>query len=303
MIPLRFALVGDPVGHSKSPRLHAAAYRALGLPHTYEALATEPAGLAARIDALRRGDFAGLNVTVPYKQRVLELVDERDDSVELAGAANTLLRKTDGRVRAFNTDAPALAVELLELSRAGGSPQMATSSPPFGGKTAVVLGSGGAARAAMAALAKDLGAARLVVRARAFEDLAARESFRSDVLASFARANVVDVTIAPEPLVAPPAEAEDLAVVVQATSCGMAGAAPGELVADAVAWETVPRGAVALDVVYAPPDTAFLRAARSRGLPSANGLGMLARQGALAFERWLGVPAPFDVMLAALVRA
>lgn len=303
MTALRFALLGNPVGHSKSPMLHAAAYRALGLPHAYEALATEPGDVEARVEALRRGDFAGLNVTVPYKQRVLDFVDERDESVDLVLAANTLVRTPEGRVRAYNTDAPALAVELLELARARAAELSEPVAPsPFAGKTAVVLGSGGAARAATAALAKSLGVARLVVRARAFDDAAVRDAFRSDMLASFARANVLDTAIAPEPLTAPPIEAADLAAIVQATSCGMEGAAPGDAVARAVAWQTVPRDAVALDVVYAPRDTPFLRAARSRGLPSTHGLGMLARQGALAFERWLGVPAPFDVMLAAIAR-
>ena len=97
----------------------------------------------------------------------------------------------------------------------------------------------------------------------------------------------------------PGSEALSLAVV-QATSAGMTGADPGDPVAAVVAWEALPPDAVALDVVYAPPETPFLAAARSRGLRHASGLGMLARQGALAFELWLGVPAPFDVMRAAL---
>jgi shikimate dehydrogenase len=87
---------------------------------------------------------------------------------------------------------------------------------------------------------------------------------------------------------------------MQTTSCGMTGAAPGEIVANAVDWSALPAYAVALDVVYAPSETPFLRAARARGLRAANGLGMLARQGALAFELWLGIPAPYDVMLAAI---
>jgi shikimate dehydrogenase len=80
----------------------------------------------------------------------------------------------------------------------------------------------------------------------------------------------------------------------------MTGADPGDAMASAVAWDALPPGAVALDVVYAPPETPFLAAARRRGLRSTNGLGMLARQGALALELWLGVPAPPGIMLAAL---
>jgi shikimate dehydrogenase len=80
----------------------------------------------------------------------------------------------------------------------------------------------------------------------------------------------------------------------------MAGAAPGDGVAAVVAWDALPADAVAIDVVYAPRDTPFLRAARRRGLGCDDGLGMLARQGSLAFELWLGMPAPFDAMRAAI---
>jgi shikimate dehydrogenase len=102
------------------------------------------------------------------------------------------------------------------------------------------------------------------------------------------------------PLEAPDAERSDVIAVVQATSCGMSGGSPGGIVASAVAWATLPDDALAYDVVYAPTDTLFLAKARERGLQASHGLGMLARQGALAFELWLGVPPPLDAMLAAL---
>ncbi len=87
---------------------------------------------------------------------------------------------------------------------------------------------------------------------------------------------------------------------MQATSCGMSGAADGSIVANAIHWESLPRSALAFDVVYAPRETPFLARARARDIRGENGLGMLARQGALAFELWLGVEAPLDVMRAAL---
>lgn len=254
----RFAVVGDPVAHSKSPAMHAAAFRALGLPHRYEAVRVTEAELPEVVQALREGRFDGLNVTVPHKQRVLALVDDVDPSAQVAGAANTLVR-TGGRVVAHNTDAPALAAEIAELA----------SGRDLRGARALVLGSGGAAKAARVAL-ESLGAS-VAIRSRAAGNLA------------------------------PSAQEEaETAVVVQATSAGMTGAAPGDAVAAAVAWSALPGDAVALDVVYAPPDTPFLRAARARGLRAANGLGMLARQGALALELWLGVPAPLAAMRAAL---
>jgi shikimate dehydrogenase len=152
-----------------------------------------------------------------------------------------------------------------------------------------VLGSGGAARAAVVALA-ELGVEDIVVRARSFDDPARGEAF--------ARAAPARVT--PQPLRASVASEERTTALVQATSAGMRGADPGESVAGAVAWDAVPSSAVAIDVVYAPRETPWLRAAKGRGLRCDDGLGMLARQGALALELWLGVPAPFEAMRAAI---
>jgi len=267
MKALRFALVGDPVAHSKSPLMHAAAFREMGWPHTYEAIRVTADELPAMIQALRDGTFAGLNVTVPHKVRAAALADElRTGGTD---AANTLVLSSDGRVLAYNTDVPALIAELSKL---------AGDSQPWLEGRALVLGSGGAAHAAIQALV-GLGAKDIAVRART-----------------------------PGPIVTQPwlpdieSEARTR-VVVQATSAGMAGAASGEAVASAVAWDALPRSAIALDVVYAPPVTPFLQAAAKRGLRTANGLGMLASQGALALDLWLGGTAPLEAMLAALERS
>jgi shikimate dehydrogenase len=280
----RFAVVGDPIGHSKSPLMQGAAMRALGLPHAYEAVRATAEELPGVVARLRDGDFDGLNVTVPHKERVLSLVDELDESARVAGAANTLVRGEGGWLVAHNTDAPALAAELTRLA--------GSSAWPAGG-CALVLGSGGAARAAVAALGSHLGIADIAVRARAFADAARRCAF---------------VRTAPHPVTSEPwassieREAR-LVALVQATSAGMRGADGGEAAARVVAWEAVPMGAVAIDVVYAPRDTPWLSAARRRGLRCDDGLGMLARQGALALELWLadeGVKAPLEAMRAAL---
>jgi shikimate dehydrogenase len=278
--PLRFAVIGSPVAHSKSPRMHAAAYAALGMPHAYERIETSAEEVALRVEALRRGDFAGLNVTVPHKTRVLSLVDEIDPSAKATGAANTLVRVPAG-VRAHNTDAPAIARELVRL-RGSGS---------FAGTSAVVIGSGGAARAAIYALG-TLGVARVIVRAR-------REvPALADVLvAAGSRA-----TLSFSAFSAPAEEPSDLSAIVQATTGGMEGAPlDGQTVAGVVAWDSVPGSCVVFDVVYAPPRTPLVDRAAARGLTSDGGLGMLVGQGALAFELWLGVAPPLDVMQTALM--
>jgi shikimate dehydrogenase len=257
--------------------MHAAALRALGLPHTYEAVRTSEAELPSRIAELRAGVFAGLNVTVPHKTRVLALVDAVDPSAAQAGAANTLVRGADGRVVAHNTDVAALRAELAGLR---GESEVPGSRSP---SRALVLGSGGAARAAVLAL-DGLTGGDVFARARR---PGSRFTFRPDLPCW-------------QPW-APDAGSEaETAIVVQATSAGMVGAEAGDAVAEVVAWDALPLDAVALDVVYAPETTPFLVAARRRGLRTAGGLGMLARQGALALALWTGAPAPLSVMLAAL---
>jgi shikimate dehydrogenase len=276
----RFGVIGDPVAHSRSPALHAAAYRALGLPHRYEAVRVTADELPSVVAQLRRGDFDGLNVTVPHKERILRLVDAPDPSVLAVGAANTLVRRDDGRIAAHNTDAPALAAELRRI---------AGTTLPWGDVRALVLGSGGAARAAVAALG-TLGVRDIAVRARAFSNGEAARAFVAGL----------PCAVTTQAWEASPDSELRTHVLVQATSAGMRGADPGEAVAAAVAWDAVPPDALAIDVVYAPRDTPWLRAARRRGLRSDDGLGMLARQGALAFELWLGIDAPLEAMRAAL---
>jgi len=280
---LRFAVIGDPIGHSKSPRMHGAAYAALGLPHTYEALATRPDEVAARVRAVRDGAYAGMNVTVPHKRAVLDHVDLVDASARAVLAANTLVRDRDGRVVAFNTDVPALAAELARLA-----PERDAAA--WGARPALILGSGGAARAAVAAVA-SLGVRSIHVRARSVEGARALRAIVSGAEPP------IDVVAAP---IAPGGGDALFATIVQATSAGMSGGADGEPIARAVPWGALAVSAVALDVVYAPPETPFLAAARARGLRADNGFGMLVSQGALAFEMWLGVRPPLDAMRAAL---
>jgi shikimate dehydrogenase len=271
--------------------MHRAAYRALGLPHEYEALRASSGELEGVVAKLRGGALDGINVTVPHKEHVLSLVDILDESARAAGAANTIVRTESGQLVAHNTDAPALAAELralagpaAELARLAGSPF------PWRETRALVLGSGGAARGAVLALGRGLGVADIALRARRFNDETRAASFgRTAPCPVSTQAWRAD----------PESEGRTLALV-QATSAGMRGGDDGETAARAVSWEHVRRDAVAIDVVYAPRDTPWLRAARARGLRCDDGLGMLARQGALALELWLGVTAPLAEMRAAL---
>jgi shikimate dehydrogenase len=278
-VSLRFVLFGHPVAHSLSPVIHQAAYAALGLPHRYE-LRDVPdlAALDAACAELRRGSLAGANVTIPWKREALARADRADASAAAVGAANVLVRAPNGELVAHNTDVPALAAEIGELAPAPAS--------------GLVLGSGGAALAAVAALFR-LGARTVGVSARRFEAAADRSAWPL----------AAELTRLGARLLAWPGAAPELAhfaaetnVVVQATSAGMHGAAPGAGVARVVPWSSLPPGAAAYDLVYNPADTEFLREARAHGAVARGGLGMLVGQAALAFELWLGLAPPREAM-------
>ncbi len=285
MIPLRFALLGDPVAHSKSPVMQAAAFAELGLPHTYQALRTGAGELQARVAELRSGAFAGFNITLPHKRAILPFADVVASTAAIAGAANTLY-VAGGRVHATNTDVAAIAAELAALG-----PDVAGA---LAAGRALVIGTGGAARAAVTALSLELGATDIVVRGRSGAAAFAAE------MQGLLTAVGCHVRVTGEPIVAR-ADDRDFICILQATSAGMAGADSGQTVREAVTWDALPARALAFDVVYAPSDTPFVEAARAHGLRHSGGLGMLARQGALALALWLRCPAPYNAMLAALL--
>lgn len=295
--PLRFAVLGHPIGHSVSPAMHRAALAALGLPHTYEAIdVPDDAALDARIDELRRGLLAGANVTVPHKLAALARADSVDASALSVGAANTLVRTPAGLV-AHNTDAAGLADDL----RAAGG--------PF--RRAVVIGAGGAAAAAVVALA-SLGASVVAVTTRSWTTSEALASSPSAAqmrtlgalpcLWPSESSNAAASSVGRE-LRSQWGELTSLAdVVIQATSAGMRGGAGGDDVASIVPWPRLAKEALAYDLVYNPPETPFLRSARAAGLRAVSGLGMLARQGARALALWLNVAPDVAIMREAAER-
>lgn len=276
---LRFVLFGHPVAHSLSRAIHQAAYAALGLPHRYELVdVPDPAALRRAFDELRAGTIAGANVTIPWKREALALADRADASAAAVGAANVLVRAPNGEVIAHNTDVPALAADIAELAPAPSS--------------GLVLGSGGATLAAVAALSR-LGARTVGVSARRFDVSTDRSSWPL----------AAELTRLGARLLAWPGAGLELAVfaaatnvIVQATSAGMHGAAPGADVARVVPWSRLERGTVAYDLVYNPADTEFLREARAHGAIARGGLGMLVGQAALAVELWLGVAPPREAL-------
>ncbi len=262
-------LIGDPVAHSRSPAMQNAALAALGIAARYRAVQTTAAELSARITELRQPQFLGANVTLPHKQTVIPLLDELDALATRIGAVNTIVRQSDGRLVGTNTDAPGL---IADLTVAEWSPN---------GQEVVILGASGAARAAAFALA-DAGVAGLTIINRSLMravDLAAAAAANQPALRARALA------------LADPAVAEAIAactLLINATALGWHD--------DETPLPDPPVGPHCLvyDMVYR--ETTLLRAAAARGARVRDGRGMLVEQGALAFERWTGRPAPRKIM-------
>ncbi len=273
-------VLGFPVAHSKSPTMHGAAIAALGLDARYVPFLVHPDAVGDAIRGLRALGVRGVNVTLPHKQAVIPHLDEVDPDAAAIGAVNTIVND-GGVLRGSNTDAPGLVASIEEAGVA------------IAGRRVTVLGAGGAARAAVVGLARA-GAREIAIAAR-----------REDA----ARALATELA----PHVAVPMQGESDAhlegrlaatdLLVQATSATLNGGAAAEAFAEALPLGALPAGAVVVDLVYQPLETSVLRRAAARGLTTVDGLGMLIHQGALAFERFLGVPAPVAVMGAALGRA
>ena len=277
-------LIGDPVAHSRSPLFQNAALTHVGFAAHYVLAQTSAAELPARIAALREPAYLGANVTLPHKQAVMPLLDRLEHEAAQIGAVNTIYKGPAGELVGANTDAPGLIADL------------AAGDFVSSGQTVVILGASGAARAAAFALA-HAGAGTVVVANRT---LARAEALLADLLIAITDAQGLTVTGALPPILVAlglddPELAEtlaDCALLINATALGWRE--------DETPLPDPPVGAQTLvyDMVYRP--TRLLREAAARGARTRDGLGMLVRQGALAFTRWTDCEAPLAVMLQAL---
>lgn len=270
-----YGIVGYPVSHSRSPAMQEAAFRALGIDARYVPFPVAPADLSAAIAGLAALGVAGANVTVPHKESVIALLDEVEPAARAMGAVNTLVR--DGsRWIGTNTDAEGLARSVDEAGAEVGD-------------RLVILGAGGAARAAVVGLGGR--AKEIVIAARRSEQAEALIASLAPLMpgAHLSSCSMHEL----EPVFV------GASTVVQATSATLGDDA--EAFVTQLPLESLPAHATLVDLVYVPRRTALLRAGDARGLRTIEGVGMLVHQGALAFERWTGLAAPIDVMRAALL--
>ncbi len=267
-----YGLIGYPVRQSLSPILHNAAFRALGLDAVYVTFPVPPEDLASAIAGVRALGVAGINVTIPHKERVIEYLDDLAPEAHRIGSVNTVRREGD-RLVGYSTDGYGFGQALLE---AGFNPA---------GRNALICGAGGAARA-VAAWLLGTEAARVAVAGRT---PARVEQLEAD-LASLAGGRLSGLPWVREDLNRALA-ATDL--VVNATPIGMGPETGLTLPLDFPPGET---GRLAYDLIYHPNPTGFMRQAAEQGWSTAGGLGMLIHQAARAFTLWTGYPVPVAVM-------
>lgn len=257
-IPLA-GVIGSPVGHSKSPRLHEHWLKRYGINGRYIPLEIAQADLERILEVMPSMGFVGANVTIPHKETVLRIADTVSDRASLIGAANTLIFRSDGKLHADNTD----GIGFLENLRQEVPDWDASSGP------AVVLGAGGASRAVISALL-DAGApeVRLSNRTRSRAEALKGEFGTKIAVYDWVKAgNAID----------------GAATVANTTALGMTGNPEFRVPLDGLSPD-----AVVTDLVYAPLETGLLKFAREIGCRTADGLGMLLHQAVPGFERWFG---------------
>jgi len=259
-VALKAGVIGQPIDHSLSPYLHGFWLDEYAVDGEYSSFSIEPKNLAAFLKGVVDQGWRGVNVTLPYKQSVLELVDQADDNALRIGAVNTVVVQEDGRLFGTNTDGFGFLENLKDHA-----PNWNASAGP-----AVVLGAGGAARAILVAL-QDSGAPeiRLLNRTKARAEKLAQEL--GGVIKVYEWENRAKFL----------AEAE---ILVNTTSLGMHGQAPLDIdLAD------LPVRALVNDIVYTPLETNLLISAKQRGNVIVGGLGMLLHQARPGFFSWFGI--------------
>ncbi|MCB9112152.1 MAG: shikimate dehydrogenase [Anaerolineales bacterium] len=274
-------LIGYPLGHSLSPKIHTAALKACRLQGDYSLFPIPPEDKQALQDLLirvRSGEIHGLNVTIPHKQNVIEFMDELTSTAQAIGAVNTIYMRGD-KLIGDNTDAPGFLSDIKQFigNRESGI-----------GKSAIVLGAGGSARAVVYALANDgwnvTISARRIEQAQQLVDSVA--GYRLQVAGySNLQSSTFDIQLS------------TFNLIVNTTPLGMTPNTETSPLPDNTIFS---KNTFVYDLVYNPRETKLVRDARAQGLNASTGLGMLIEQAALAFETWTGHNPPRDILYQAI---
>jgi len=259
---IQLGLIGYPLGHSLSPKIHTAALKTGGLQGDYSLFPIHPddkQGLKDLLARVRAGEITGLNVTIPHKQNVIEFMDELTPTAQVIGAVNTIYMR-DNKLIGDNTDAPGFLSDLKRVSNSS-----------FGtSHSALVLGAGGSARAVVYALANDGWNVTIVAR---------RIEQAQQLADSFTNYQLPITNLAALSL-------STFQLIVNTTPLGMT---PNTETSPLPENTVLSKHTFVYDLVYNPRETKLVHDARAQGLNASTGLGMLIEQAALAFEKWTGV--------------
>lgn len=272
-------LIGNPVEHTVSPVIHNSLFSYLGINGVYLPLKTEATQLEAAVRGLAALGFTGFNVTIPYKEAICGLLDEADEEVKLLGTANTV-RIRDGRLYGYNTDGTGFVTAFKKQT-----------GTDFSGKKVCILGAGGTARTLAVKVVQE-GAGRVCIINRTVS--------KAEVIAGYINNRLSAGSGLREPVftLMPGTERareilDSFDIIINTTSVGMFPNTDASPVEDDVEFLSKP---IVYDVIYNPAETRFLAAARQKGCRVFNGAGMLLWQGIRAFEIWMEISVPDDVL-------
>lgn len=274
-LPVLLGVMGDPIAHSKSPAMHNAALQAAGVNGMYMPLHVRPEQLESAIRGIVALGYRGVNVTIPHKEQVMQYLDVIDESARLIGAVNTIVNE-EGKLTGYNTDGIGYVRSLKE-----------EAVPELVGKRIAVLGAGGAARGVIYALALEKPERISILNRTANRAVALASDLRAHGLGDITGGGMEEAAVVL-------ASAD---IVINTTAAGMHPYVDDVPVDPAL----IRAGAAVSDLIYNPLETRLLREAKQRGCTVHGGLGMFIYQGAVAFEHWLGIPAPVETMRRAVL--
>ena len=270
-------IFGHPIAHSRSPAMHNAAFRALGLPYIYVPFSVPPAALGKATAGIRALNLVGVNVTVPHKEKILRYLDELSPAASLYRAVNTVINR-HGTLYGENTDGQGFLRSLAERKRS------------VRDREVVLIGAGGAARAVLVALIQA-GSAQITIVNRT-------PAHAKKLIRAYQALGPTQLVSAPLNALQDPTRLKRVALVVNSIPLGL-----HDDTFPALDYGATPRRCLFYDLVYGPQPTTFLQRALHAQRTTLDGRRMLLHQGALAFELWTGYPAPLRVMSSALARS
>jgi shikimate dehydrogenase len=290
--PVRLAVLGDPVAHSRSPQMHNAALQAAGIAAAYTRLHILPGELPEALRLLRERDFIGANITIPHKPAALALIDDADPLARRARGVNTIVIE-DRKLLGFSTDGPGLVRAIR-----------ADFGFDLRDLRVLVLGAGGGAGRAIAVQCAIEGCARLVLVNRTFDRA---QALAGELAPDFRETRVTGplprLEAVPWQDAALARQLPHIDLVINATPLGMTSAAPEFRRISPIPASLLRPTHLVYDTVYTAGRTPLLLAAAEAGARGSNGLSMLLHQGALSFEIWFARPAPLELMRNALLTA